>query len=281
MKQDNLKIGIVGLGVMGCSLAYSLSKSSNISKIIGFDIKKEHQKIALDAQLIDEVGSFDDFLITLDIVFLVIPSFAIVELISQIKSINKDTTLIDFASVKSNISQAIPSSIRSNFVLSHPMCGNEKAGPNGYEKDLYTNKTMIICDKQYTDSTHLNRALFIYSFLDMHIVYMNSDVHDTHIGFISHLPHIVSFCLANSVLNQEDPSSIVDLRGGGFESMSRLAKSSSFLWRDIFEANSENISIALEEYEKELRVFKEYLAKKDWHGIEKWIQKSNKLQDIL
>jgi prephenate dehydrogenase len=115
----------------------------------------------------------------------------------------------------------------------------------------------------------------------MKIIFMDSSTHDMHIGYISHLPHIVSFALANSVLNQSSPEEMVNLRGGGFESMVRLAKSNSNLWKDIFESNSKNLALALEEYEKELQIFRKYLENKDYDNMQKWILKANKMQDIL
>jgi prephenate dehydrogenase len=278
---NNMKVGIVGLGMMGCSLAYLLKNKNNISSIFGCDInismKELHQN---DIRFIDEIYDFDEICEIVDVLFLIIPPKAIINNMNKIKD-KTNITIIDFASIKNNIVINIPPKIRKNFIATHPMCGNEKSGPNGYEKNLYQNKTLIICQKEENDTKHINRAIEIFEFLQMNISFMDAITHDEHIGYISHLPHIVSFALANSVLNQKSPQEIVNLRGGGFDSMVRLAKSSSFLWKDIFEENAQNLSIALEEYEKELAIFKQYLANKDFDNIQKWIQKANKMQDIL
>lgn len=281
MQKDNIKIGIVGLGMMGCSLAHSLKQISTITSIIGCDNNDVHSNEALRLGIINKIMPLEEIIHNVDIVFLIIPSRAILKIFPLLELIDKDTTIVDFSSTKEVIVKNIPSCIKENFVPSHPMCGNEKSGPNGLEEDLYKNKTIIICNEKNSNNPHLQLAKKIFSLLDMNIIYMTPQTHDLHIGYISHLPHIVSFSLANSVLNQEDPSSIVNLRGGGFESMSRIAKSSASLWRDIFEANCDNLSIALDEYESELKIFKEYLKQKDWDSVEKWIRKSNKLQDIL
>ena len=83
------------------------------------------------------------------------------------------------------------------------------------------------------------------------------------------------------MLNQANPSDIVHLRGGGFESMSRLAKSNAPLWRDIFQSNRKNLKISLKEYQKELDIFVDLLDREDWENMQEWIYKANKLQDIL
>ena len=276
-----MKIGIVGLGMMGCSLAHALKNSQNITQIIGCDNNEKHLKEATHLNLIDSSASLDEVLELAQVVFLVIPPQAIMSTLQNLSPLAEQTTVIDFSSVKKSIVECIPSHSRANFVACHPMCGNEKSGPKGYQEDLYKNKTLIVCDKEESGAEHLQKAMEIFVQLQMNIVEMDSLTHDIHIGFVSHLPHMISFTLANSVLKQEDPSKITQLRGGGFESMSRIAKSNPSLWVDIFKHNHENLSIALDAFEEEYKIARSYFQNKQWDKLGKWIEHANKLEQIL
>ena len=276
-----MKIGIVGLGMMGCSLAHALKNNANITHIVGCDNSETHLKEATQLQFIDSSAELDEVLELAQIVFLVTPPQAIISTLRNLPLLQKDTTVIDFSSVKKSIVECIPSHSRANFVACHPMCGNEKSGPRGYQEDLYKNKTLIVCDQEESGVEHLQKATDIFKLLQMNIIKMDSLTHDIHIGFVSHLPHMISFTLANSVLKQEDPSKITQLRGGGFESMSRIAKSSPSLWVDIFKHNHENLSVALDAFEEEYKIARGYFENKQWDKLKDWISQANQLEQIL
>ena len=266
---------------MGCSLAHALKNHSKITHIIGCDKNDTHLKEATQLKLIDSSAELDEIIELAQIVFLVIPPQAIISSLQNLSPLSSQVTIIDFSSVKKSIVECIPSHSRSNFVACHPMCGNEKSGPKGYQEDLYKNKTLIICDKEKSESRHLQKAIEIFTLLQMNIIEMDSLTHDIHIGFVSHLPHMISFTLANSVLKQEDPSKITQLRGGGFESMSRIAKSNPSLWVDIFKHNHKNLSIALDAFEEEYKIARSYFQNKQWDKLGKWIEHANKLEQML
>jgi prephenate dehydrogenase len=110
---------------------------------------------------------------------------------------------------------------------------------------------------------------------------MGSQEHDRHAAFISHMPHTVSYAIANSVMKQEDSQSIVALAGGGFRSMSRIAKSSPNMWEDIFRQNRDNLLESIESFQVEMNRCQKMIEDEDWDSLHKWMSKANRLHDIL
>jgi prephenate dehydrogenase len=110
---------------------------------------------------------------------------------------------------------------------------------------------------------------------------MGAKEHDRHAAFISHMPHALSYALANSVMQQEDPESIVALAGGGFKDMSRIAKSSPKMWEDIFRQNKVNLIEAIEAFETELKQCRNMVDNEEWTALNQWMQDANTLHDIL
>jgi prephenate dehydrogenase len=161
------------------------------------------------------------------------------------------------------------------------MTGTEKFGPSAAIDGLYENKTMVLCDVDKCDEIHKNRVIDIFNRLNMKLVFMDSKEHDIHACYISHLPHAISFALANMVMNHEEPTHIISLAAGGFKDMSRIAKSSPHMWTDIFRQNKNNLIESLTLYEKQIAHIRQLLEKEDYEEIRKWMEKSNTLHDIL
>jgi prephenate dehydrogenase len=276
-----LKVGIVGLGLMGGSFGKALKKYNLATKIVGYDHNINHQKEALELNLVDKIVDIDE-LITTDLIVLCIPVDAIIAFLPKIVScVNYNTTVIDFGSTKELIVQNIPQELKKNYIPAHPMTGTEKFGPSAALDGLYENKTMVLCDVDKCDEIHKNRVIDIFNTLNMNLVFMDSKEHDIHACYISHLPHAISFALANMVMNHEEPTNIISLAAGGFKDMSRIAKSSPHMWTDIFRQNKNNLIESLELYEKQIANIRVLLEKENYEDIKKWMEKSNTLHDIL
>jgi len=275
-----MKFGIVGLGLMGGSFAKAIKKYGISSSVVGYDHNPEHQKQALELDLVDEIVDIDQ-LLKCDVIVLCIPVDAIISFMSQLEGIDKDTTIIDFGSTKKLIVDNIPSSIRKNFIPAHPMTGTEKFGPSAAIDGLYEGKTIVLCDLEVSGELHKQRALDIFNSIAMRIVQMDSSTHDIHACFISHLPHAISFALANTVMNNEDPKDIISLAGGGFRDMSRIAKSSSAMWTDIFRQNRENMLNSIDQFEDQMALIKDYIENEKYDEMAKWMDKAHSLHDIL
>lgn len=273
-------IGIVGLGLMGGSFGLSLKQSMEDVQLLGFDHNEEHCKMAYSLSLVDEIVSMSEIK-KCDVIILAIPVVAILKTIKELEDVSNKTTIIDLGSTKEEIVLKTPQSLKSNFIAAHPMAGTENFGPTAAFSDLYRGKIVVLCDTDKNDPFHKNRAISIFEALKMQIVYMNSKEHDLHAAYISHLPHALSYALANSVLKQEEPKSILALAAGGFRDMSRIAKSSPNMWTDIFRQNKTNLLYSIESFEKELSYAKSLIENDDYDKLREWMQSATTLHKIL
>lgn len=274
-------VGIVGLGLMGGSLGLSLKHLLPNTKLIGFDHNETHIKDAIKLKLVDSITTNLEDIFNCELIVLAIPVDGIIEILKNLKSIPKNSTIIDLGSTKKQICDNIPLDIRENFVATHPMTGTEKNGPSAAFDGLYTNKTVVLCDVEKSGKKQLQLVEQLYKKLKMSIIYMDSISHDEHAAFISHMPHAISFALANSVMKQKDPKSIVALAGGGFRDMSRIAKSSPAMWESIFKQNKKNVLDSVDYFKKELETFEQLLENEDFDELRGWMANANKLHDIL
>jgi prephenate dehydrogenase len=275
-----MNVAIVGLGLMGGSLALSLKEMDFIDEIVGYDHNKEHQKEALKLGLVDKIITFDA-LKEYDVIFLAIPVDGVIKVLKELTDIQEKTTIIDLGSTKAKIVASVPQKIRKNFVAAHPMTGTENFGPHAAIKGLYKDKVVVLCDLQESGEHQQAVAKKIFKALGMKKYFMGAQEHDRHAAFISHMPHAISYSLANTVMKQEKRDNILALAAGGFRSMSRLAKSSPYMWEDIFRQNKENLLEAITLFEKELSQMKEYIENDEWHKVHNEMAYANKLHDIL
>jgi len=276
-----MNIGIVGLGLMGGSLGLALKKLPQKYSLIGYDHNREHTKEALSLNLVDEITQNLDEIKACDVIVLTIPVDAIIAISEQLTDVPSTCTIIDFGSSKEKISNAIPKKIRPNFVTAHPMTGTEKFGPSAAIEDLYRDKTMVICDIEKSADFQKEVTLDIFKDIKANVVFMGAKEHDSHAAFISHMPHAVSFALAQSVMKQQDPKSIIALAGGGFRSMSRIAKSSPNMWEDIFRQNKENLLESIAAFNTEMQLCQKLIEEEKWDELHQWMKEANRIHEIL
>jgi len=276
-----IKVGIVGLGLMGGSLSLALKKHSKDYYFIGLDHNELHCSQALELGLVDEICTSTEALKSCDIIFLSIPVDGIISVTQQLGTLTDTCTVIDLGSTKEKISLSIPSEIRQNFVAAHPMTGTEKFGPTAALNDLYTDKVVVLCDLEKSGIHQQNVAKKLFTDIGMNIVCMGSKEHDRHAAFISHMPHAISYALANSVMSLEDSKSIIALAGGGFKDMSRIAKSSPNMWEDIFRRNKTKVLKAIHSFQSELKKCQKMVENEEWETLNDWMREANTLHDIL
>ena len=275
------KVGFVGLGLMGGSLSIALKKLPKTYYFLGLDHNAKHCNQALELGLVDEVVSSLEMLKECDIIFLSIPVDGIISVAQNLGTLPPQCTVIDLGSTKEKISASIPSEIRQNFVTAHPMTGTEKFGPHAAIDDLYKDKVVVLCDLEKSGKHQVEVAKSLFDAIGMQIVCMDAAEHDRHAAFISHMPHALSYALANSVMQQEASKSIIALAGGGFKDMSRIAKSSPKMWEDIFRQNKTNVLKAIHSFQAELKKCEKMVENEDWPALNEWMSDANKLHDIL
>jgi prephenate dehydrogenase len=275
-----MTVAIIGLGLMGGSLAMAIRKLPMIKSIVGFDHNKAHEKEAFALKLVDKIVSFDE-LKKADIIILAIPVDAIIACLKELEGVSEKTTIIDLGSTKEKIIRSVSASLRKNFVAAHPMTGTEKFGPGAALEDLYHDKVVVLCDMEDSGEYQQETAIRLFSQIHMRLIYMHAHEHDLHVAFISHMPHLISYSLANAVLHHEAHENILNLAAGGFRSMSRLAKSSPKMWGDIFRQNKTHLLDSLSYFENELAQIKKLIQKEDWKGLDQKMINANSLHEIL
>ena len=278
-----MKLAIVGLGFMGGSFALDFRSIYPKSKIYGLDISKENQKHAMDLGLVDELIEIEK-ISTVNIVLISIPVDKSLLILPKILDLICDDTLVfDVGSTKGPICKLVfDHPKRGNFLATHPMAGTEFSGPYAAVKNLYFNKTNIICEKDKTNSKIFENALKIFKLLNMNILYMDPEPHDVHVAYVSHLSHVSSFMLGKTVIEKEkNEKNIFDMAGSGFESTVRLAKSSPETWTPIFLQNKKNLVLAIEEYISNLNSLKEIINKNNANSLSIILNNTNRIKEIL
>lgn len=278
-----MKLAVIGLGLIGGSMAKDLRRTKFATEIIGVDNNPENARIALEIGIADRIESLEIAVKEADIVIVAMPVDIIVQLLPYILyHISASTTVIDVGSTKREIAEVVKDHpLRGNFIPSHPMAGTENSGPFAAIEHLFDNKICIICDHEKCRPQHLALAEKMFQSLGMPIAYMTSDEQDHSTAFISHLPHAISFALANAVLAIEDRNIIFDLASAGFQSTVRLAKSSPQMWSPIFWQNRDYIYEALEVYIHHIEEFKESLKNNDHKRLSELIVNANKIRSVL
>ena len=276
-----MNIGIIGLGLMGGSLAKAVKRYGISKKVYGFTNSEKNKKEIEELGLVDELVDLETLKKVSDVIILSIPVDAIISMFPNFLDINEKTTIIDMGSTKEYIVKNIPTKIRKNFIAAHPMTGTEKNGPKAAIDNLYEGKTVVLCDLEDNANMHVNKAFKIFQEIGMRIVVMNSHEHDVNACYISHLPHLISFGLANTVMSHQNPKEIIALAAGGFKDMSRIAKSSPRMWGDIFKQNRENMLESIKSFEDQMNEAKKMIEEERYEDLENWMKKANSLHEIL
>lgn len=279
-----MKVTVVGLGLIGGSVALDLRGRGFAQQVVGVELNPEHQVQARNRGLVDEIKALDEAVRDSDLVILTVPVNVIVQLLPKIlDQVSPSTTVTDMGSTKRLICETVSRHPRRRqYVSSHPMAGTEYSGPLAALRGLFDGRVAVICDAHNSDTVHLRRVDEMYEVLKMRKVHMSSDDHDMHAAYISHLSHISSFVLANTVLDkQKDVRTIFDMAGGGFESTVRLAKSSPEMWGPIFNQNEDHVIKALKSYIEHLETFYSSLVEKRSEDTKKLMKDANQIRDVL
>lgn len=279
-----MKVTIVGLGLIGGSMAIGLRKAGLASELTGVDLNPQNASKALELGLVDKIESEDKALSSADVVIIAIPVSALCALLpSVLDFIGKHTVVIDAGSTKTQISKAVSGhERRSQFVAAHPLAGTENSGPEAALDGLFIGKTIIICEQDKSSPEALAVAGNIFKALEMKTIFMEADEHDKHVAYVSHLSHVSSFLLGQTVLDiEKDEKNIFDLASTGFASTVRLAKSSPDMWAPIFEQNVEYLSQALLEYIMHLQKFHYHLMKHDTRELHRIMSRANEIRRVL
>ncbi len=279
-----MNVTIIGLGLIGGSMAIDLRKAGLATHVTGVDLNPSHARRALEIGFVDELLPEDEAIAKADLIVLSIPVNSMTALLPVIlDSVSEKVVVLDCGSTKFKVCQAVrhhPN--RKQFVASHPLAGTENSGPDAAFAGLFQGKTNIICDRDLSSDHSLEIAFRIFEALEMKTIFMEADEHDKHVAYVSHLSHVSSFLLGQTVLDiEKDEKNIFNLASTGFASTVRLAKSSPDMWAPIFEQNVEYLGPALLEYIMHLQKFHYHLMKRDTKELHRILSSANEIRRVL
>jgi prephenate dehydrogenase len=280
---ERKKIAVVGVGLIGGSLALQLHEKKISSKLVGVESNEFHAQKALELELVDEILPLDDAIQQSDVIILAIPVDSMVSLLPEVLNKINNQVVIDLGSTKSQLIESVKNHPkRGRYVAAHPMWGTEYSGPLAAVKGAFENVAVIICNSKDSDHDALEWTKDMFTKIRMRILEMEAGAHDLHAAYVSHISHITSFALANTVLEKEkEEEAIFELASAGFESTVRLAKSNPAMWVPIFRQNRDNVLDVLNEHIAQLRKFKSCLEKENYDYLLELIEHANKIRGII
>ena len=310
MSELKKTVGIIGLGLIGGSMAIDLKKRGFAGRVLGVEADKVAAQAAMTIGLADEMVSLEDCVDRSDIIVLAVPVGAAVKMLPEIldrihsgaeapssaslrdpiranapegASAPDKKIVIDVCSTKEHICAAVKyHPARKQFVCTHPMAGTEYSGPWAAQPGLFDGRACIFADQEESAPWAVQDILELYSCLNMRPIFMSSSSHDVHTAYVSHISHVTSFALALTVLDKEkDEKHIFDLASGGFSSTVRLAKSNADMWIPILTQNHNNVLQVMDTYIEKMQQFRDAVVSYDEDALRKLIEDANKIKRII
>jgi len=279
-----MTVAIIGIGLIGGSLAITLKENGFADTILGVDKSQDNLDKAVRRRLIDDDCSLEEAIQRAQLIVVATPVSALVQLLPAVLDKTRgDQVVMDVGSTKQLLLEQLkhhPN--RNRFVATHPMAGTEYSGPEAAIPNLFDHKYSVLVDPEDSDADAVAMVKKMYQSIPMHLVELDAKAHDVHSAYVSHISHISSFALALTVLAKEkDEERIFELASSGFDSTVRLAKSSADMWTPIFEQNRDNVLDVLDEHIQQLARFRTLLIKKDFQAFYELILESNNIRKIL
>lgn len=279
-----MNISIIGLGLIGGSFAKDLRKAGLATELLGVEASPAHAERAVQLGLVDRAVPLEEALRLSDVLLLAVPVDAIETLLPKVLDALRPTqTVIDLGSTKFQLAESVRNHPnRERYVAAHPMAGTENAGPDAALEGLFRGKTVLLCDLEWSAPDACKTALELFHAVGLKFEFMNSDQHDRHAAYVSHLSHVAAYALSLAVQTEEKAGYAVPrLAGGGFASTVRLAKSSPEMWVPIFKQNREHVLRAIDAFSERLQEFRRALDANDYAKLETLIRDANHIRDLL
>ena len=299
-------VGIIGLGLIGGSMAIDLKRRGFAQTVLGVEKDSVAAEAAKTIGLVDRVVSFQECIEKADIIVVAVPVGTAVKLVPDIldrlatlaealpgaapvrandpgSDSSSDKIVIDVCSTKTQICHAVKyHPRRRQFVATHPMAGTEYSGPWAAQPGLFDGRACIFADTEESAPWALKTIEDLYAALNMRPVFMNAEQHDVHTAYVSHISQVTSYALALTVLDKEkDEKHIFDLASGGFASTVRLAKSSADMWVPILTQNHDNVLHVIDTYIEKMQEIRDAVSTYDEARLRELIAEANRIKKIL
>ena len=274
---------IVGLGLIGGSIAKRLKEISYPGDVYGLDRDLEILQSAYSDSLIknDSINSLEGLE---DILILFCtPVLSFNEALESVISLqpSEKAVFTDTLSTKTQIIELLISeyeSIKNRFVLSHPIAGSERSGLENSKESLFVDRITVISPHETNENHHIDRVSDFWRELGSSIKILSCKEHDSIFAKTSHLPHVISYALMQSLFGKLHEKTF-EFSGGSLEDYTRIASSDPIMWKDIFISNNENILKSIEDFELSLKELKDLIKQQDEEAILKFLQDTKTLRD--
>ena len=279
------KVAIIGVGLIGGSLAMVMREKGLTGSIVGIGRGVENLKTAKELGVVDAYTTdVTEGVKGADLVVLATPvgtTLSVAE--KMVPYLKKGTIITDVGSVKEEIVTSIEGLIPSHlhFVGGHPVAGTERSGVKAAFLTLYKNRKCILTPTERTDPGALEKIKLLWEAAGSEVVIMEPRSHDRILSIVSHLPHIVAYALVNTLVDMEGSHKILNYCAGGFKDFTRIASSSPEMWRDISVQNRERILEAITLFQETIDRLKKLIDEGDGRKTLKEFQKAKKVKEII
>ena len=254
------KLVVIGLGLIGGSLAAGVRKANACREVIGVVRRQEIADIALANGVVDRaVLSLADIAPELgegDVIFIAVPTLSVPAVLIDIQAtVDSTVTITDGASVKGSVVDAVKDvfgTMPPQFVPGHPIAGSEKSGVTAADEDLYADHRIILTPLPETDKSHSQRVKAMWQAVRAEVLMMSVEEHDAVLAATSHLPHAIAYSLVDTLANDAENENIFRYAAGGFRDFTRIASSDPVMWHDIMQANSREVLKAIDLFQHNL-----------------------------
>lgn len=262
------RVALLGLGLIGGSLASSIRASGFGETIIGYDRSADVMQQAQELGVIDGFeGDLDQALNGADLAILAVPTLVASELLEIVLTIVPESTIVtDVASVKSNMVEAAHGA--PNFVAGHPIAGSERSGVEASRPDLYKDHRVILTPTEATSAEALALVRDMWTRAGAEVVEMGVTQHDAILAATSHLPHMLAYALVDALSKSALSDDIFRFAAGGFRDFTRIASSDPIMWRDIALANRDELLKAIDTYSEHLSALRSAIENADAAELE-------------
>lgn len=284
------KLVVVGVGLIGGSLARALKQARYVQSVVGMGRGLHNLQKAMELGVIDEVAtSVETALDAADMVVLAAPVGSMKQILSELGPyLGSDTTITDVGSVKESVVTAARAALGDkfgNFVPGHPIAGTEKSGATASLPDLFNQRRVILTPTAETREVALQRVTAMWRMAGAEPVAMDAQVHDEIFAGTSHLPHLLAYTLVGLLSRAKLPGlgedqSVFDFAASGFRDFSRIASSDPAMWRDICLANPKAIVKNLERFRTQLEELVAAIERADGKWLLETFSAAKKARDL-
>ena len=280
------RMAIVGVGLIGGSLAKAVKEKKLVGEVLGVGRSEERLESARKLGIIDRYsGRMNEILGEADLVVVAGPVGVIVDLVREIiPFLKKGTIITDVGSVKTKIVEEVEAFIPGSlyFVGGHPIAGTENSGFEASFSTLFEGRKCIITPVSTTDSHALERVKELWAQVGSTVACMDSEEHDEVFAAVSHLPHIVAYSMVNSLLKVKGfEKNIFSFSAGGFKDFTRIAASDPVMWKDIALMNKDKLLSAIKLFQEYLEELKEAIEREDGERLLSEFQKSREFKRLM